>query len=385
MSGAEIPTKIIEDLRDALVEAISSFKAYDVPSVCEAIGLPGGDQEEAFRSKKIFVRKRLSFFNHEKLIEVGSAFSSSFTNYYVEEALNKINELGAPQITKITRKKLAKLVDQYGLSSSDHPVDVLKVIWPLEQMKSPFVQYDNLGAFFFQHAVRNDDLTPAQMLEQLDFFNVSTHRIGVLLEAIVSGELRASEDQNSVSSAINDVIELDGYRLISTGKVSGSQVFKFTQSKNQSPADTVILDRLERFDATHVAARWAAALDSKLSDPERAITLARTLVEDVCKLILHESGSDWQETDDLPILYKRTATVLKLAPDGHTEQIFKQILSGCASVVGALGALRNKLSDAHSIGPRRARPAPRHAELAVNLAGTLSTFLIATWENMKEK
>jgi hypothetical protein len=71
--------------------------------------------------------------------------------------------------------------------------------------------------------------------------------------------------------------------------------------------------------------------------------------------------------------------VLKLAPDDHTEQVFKQILGSCQSVVESLGALRNKLSDAHSPGPKRARPQARHAELAVNLAGAMSTFLVATW------
>jgi hypothetical protein len=38
------------------------------------------------------------------------------------------------------------------------------------------------------------------------------------------------------------------------------------------------------------------------------------------------------------------------------------------------------LGDAHSQGPMRAKPLPRHAELAVNLAGTMATFLVATWE-----
>jgi hypothetical protein len=80
------------------------------------------------------------------------------------------------------------------------------------------------------------------------------------------------------------------------------------------------------------------------------------------------------------ILAKRFAGVLKLAPDDHTEQVFKQILGSCQSVVESLGALRNTLSDAHSPGPKRARPQSRHAELAVNLAGAMATFLVATWE-----
>jgi hypothetical protein len=82
-------------------------------------------------------------------------------------------------------------------------------------------------------------------------------------------------------------------------------------------------------------------------------------------------------------LYRKLAKALKLAPDDHSEQVFKQILGSCQQVVEQLGALRNKLGDAHGGGPRRARPAARHAELAVNLAGSMATFLVATWEARK--
>jgi hypothetical protein len=54
--------------------------------------------------------------------------------------------------------------------------------------------------------------------------------------------------------------------------------------------------------------------------------------------------------------------MLKLAPDDHTEEVFKQILGSCQSIVASLGAIRNKLGDAHSQGPLRAKSSPRHAE-----------------------
>ena len=59
--------------------------------------------------------------------------------------------------------------------------------------------------------------------------------------------------------------------------------------------------------------------------------------------------------------------------------MFRQILGGVTAVVEGLGALRNRLSDAHGKGPKPARPSDRHAQLAVNLAGALATFLIETW------
>jgi hypothetical protein len=48
--------------------------------------------------------------------------------------------------------------------------------------------------------------------------------------------------------------------------------------------------------------------------------------------------------------------------------------------VEGLGAIRNKLSDAHGTGKNSFKPKERHAELAVNLAGTMSMFLIKTYQ-----
>jgi len=69
---------------------------------------------------------------------------------------------------------------------------------------------------------------------------------------------------------------------------------------------------------------------------------------------------------------------------GLFEQVFKQILGGCATAVNGLAGIRNKLSDAHGKGPHAARPSARHAELAVNLAGSMAAFLVSTWTARKQ-
>jgi hypothetical protein len=147
----------------------------------------------------------------------------------------------------------------------------------------------------------------------------------------------------------------------------------------RSPSDEVHSLSLAALQTDFLSQRWANALERRESDPEGAITLARTLLEDACKVIIVEFNSSFSEEDDLPKLYRKTSSLLNLAPDQHTEQIFKQILGSCQSIVESLGAVRNKLSDAHSAGPLRARPTARHAKLAVNLAGTMATFLAETF------
>jgi hypothetical protein len=124
---------------------------------------------------------------------------------------------------------------------------------------------------------------------------------------------------------------------------------------------------------------WNKALERRASDPEGAITAGRTLVESVCKLILDEASEPYSADADLPVLYSIVAKLLRLAPSQHTEKVFKQILGGCHSVVEGIGAVRNKLGDAHGQGRRPVKPAPRHVDLVVNLAGAMAAFLAATW------
>lgn len=149
------------------------------------------------------------------------------------------------------------------------------------------------------------------------------------------------------------------------------------------PSDAVISDTLSRLDLDQVQKNWQKSLDRRISDPEAAITAARTLLESTCKHILTDLGEDFQDEWDLSKLYKTVAKLLNLAPDQHTEQIFKQVLGGCQTVVEGLGAMRNKLSDAHGKAPRPVKPSSRHAQLSVNLAGAMATFLVETWQARK--
>ncbi len=141
--------------------------------------------------------------------------------------------------------------------------------------------------------------------------------------------------------------------------------------------DDSISIALGEFDSEHVQVAWAKALSRRETDPEGAITAARTLLESVCKHVLDDLGESYSESADLHKLYGKTAKALNLAPDQHNEEVFKKILGGCTSVVQGLGSLRNKLSDAHGKGRSRVKPAPRHAELAVNLSGSMASFLVA--------
>lgn len=167
-------------------------------------------------------------------------------------------------------------------------------------------------------------------------------------------------------------------RLISDSAFT--PLFDYLERKKQSPADKIVSDQLETFDSAGVHEVWEKALARRSDDPEGAITIARTLLETVCKHILDASELNYKDSEDLPKLYSIVAKQLNLAPDQHSEVAIKAILGGAMTMVNGIGTLRNKLSDSHGRGGRPVKPSPRHASLAVNLAGALATFLVETFQ-----
>jgi Abortive infection C-terminus len=152
------------------------------------------------------------------------------------------------------------------------------------------------------------------------------------------------------------------------------------EGEDLAPGVAPITMTLEAFDPEHVHEIWQKALARRTNDPEGAITAARTLLETVCKYILDDARVAYADDTDLPKLWGLVAEELNLAPAQHQENVFKAILGNCQAVVNNLAAIRNRAGDAHGQGRRQVKPKARHAELAVNLAGTMASFLVTTWK-----
>ena len=376
-----IPPPMLKELRHQLASAISDTKAYEVPALCRRLNLADGTEQEAFASKYKYAQKRLAEIEFAEVLASATILLAEEDHFGLAEIVAKINELSGPSVTTLTRRRLIALFESSPLVTEIDEIEVLRSVWPIGRMPAPIQGAGHtLEDDIYRHAIRNSDLTQRELLEMLGLLTCSRKRLFKFLAAVTAPDAQSTERQLLLAKSIDELLRKDSYTLQQAGTTSGSPYYMVRIAPLGSPADAGISATLAAFDPTQVHARWTAALERRASEPEGAITLARTLLEDVCKWVLDQGGETWLELDDLPSLYRKLAKKLKVAPDDHTEQVFKQILGSCQSVVELLGALRNKLGDAHSSGPKRARPQSRHAELAVNLAGAMATFLVATWE-----
>ena len=374
---------MLKELRGLAASAISDTKAYDVPALCRRVGLADGSEQEAFASKYKYAQKRLSEIGAPRVLEIARALLLEGSHFALSELVAKIDEAGGEEVTTLTRRRLINLFDGRRLCTEIEDIELIRNVWPIASMPPHYPGYRSLEEDIIKHTIANDDWSKRDLLEALGCLSCSRAQLFRFLEALTAPDVQNPDEQRRLAKEINKLLVHDGYTLAIVGKISGCPKYAVRPAPKGAPSDQSISATLEAFDPTHVHLRWEQLMERRASDPEGAITLARTLLEDVCKWILEQAGEKWAEADDLPALYRKLSKKLKLAPDDHTEQVFKQILGSCQSVVESLGALRNKLSDAHSPGPKRARPQARHAELAVNLSGAMATFLIATWDARK--
>ncbi|WIE42083.1 MULTISPECIES: abortive infection family protein [Rhizobium/Agrobacterium group] len=319
----------------------------------------------------------------EDLLPLAKKLLQDVSSYRLSERVAKVEEHGQPNVTEITRRRLLSVFKARPLATEMEEVELIQRSWPLDEIPSPYGTSAGILEDIYQHTVRNYDWETDDLLIHLGFLTCSQSQLFRFLEEVTAPVVQAPEAQASLVAELNNHLQHDGFRLAMGGKVSGCPLYKIQQAILGSPADQGISAALHAFDPTDVHARWIAAVERRVDDPRGAITLARTLLEDVCKWILDEAEADHPDNADLPVLYRKLAEVLRLAPDDHTEQTFKQLLGSCQQIVELLGSLRSKLGDAHSPGPKKAKPQPRHAELAVNLSGTTATFLVETWRARK--
>lgn len=386
--NARLKPETAKNLRHLVASIISDEKAYNVPSVCLRYGLAQGTNEEAFSSKYKYVMRRVQSLPPEEVLNIARRLQDNEGRDELEEALAKIDEENNPKITPLTRRRIVSELNTVPLAGSLDNIDLLRKFWPIDTMNAPSFRLDEcyMADYLCRHFFINDDLENGKVLELLGIYECSQAKFFLFLESVLGPLTREPPEQAELAGRLNRHLAHDGFRFDEAGKMSGSPIYsvRYVGSAGATPADGEIAKTLHAFSPDEIAVRWQEALARRAADPRAAITLARTLLEDTCKWLLHEAKEPYKDEDELPSLYRKLAKLLKLAPDDHTEQVFKQILGSCQSIVESIGSIRNKLGDAHSQGPVRARPQARHAELAVNLAGTMATFLIATW-NVRQK
>jgi len=240
--------KLIGQLRGALANAIADYKAYDVPALCERLGLSAGDKDEAFSSKFRYASKRLQALRPDRVVDAARLFLEDNQNFELGELVAKIEEHGRTHVSDLTRRRIIALFEGKPLSTELDEVDFIRRVWPIATMPSPYeTDPGTLEDAIYQHTIRNDDWAQQELLQFLGLLSCSQQQFFRFLQEVADPITQSVERQAQLVNDINEHLKHDGFVLQVKRLMSGSPVYAVGQLQVGAPSDATISATLQAF------------------------------------------------------------------------------------------------------------------------------------------
>lgn len=268
-------------------------------------------------------------------------------------------------------------------------VEFLQRLYDLENLPSTDSRFKTASSDIWKHRVNNPDDWP-------DDWIFSDHRFGLVdgppevflrfLCEVVHPLVRP--DRNDclyLVNAINDRIQLHGWKLVEDEPLAGRPRFVARQTKlsvgrSVTRARTVA-DALDAGWMQKEIERLERAVES---DPALAIGTAKELVETCCKTILTKLDIKFGKGADINDLTKLLTKALMLVPEGIPNEAkgvenIRLILRNLSALPSYLTELRGLYGTGHGRDGKHRGLEPRHARLAVGAAVVFIDFVTETF------
>lgn len=221
--------QLIEGIAEALWAGVS---APQLPAICVAFGLSGGEEGEAYSSKRAYVRKRITGWSKEQLIALARRVEETYPSEALQLLIEEFEPATSLQVSSITRQHLLR--DLAGLGPLEGKLDLLDFLarlWKLDSAAPADRDFrcSTVKDLIFQHMVRNDDYSYSEMLDLLGVPGMSHKRFIEFLEWTVHPLVRVDDEQDRYVEAINSHLRQDGLALTAGETVSGYPVFRVSQ------------------------------------------------------------------------------------------------------------------------------------------------------------
>jgi hypothetical protein len=186
--------------------------------------------------------------------------------------------------------------------------------------------------------------------------------------------LRALSAPNTVETLLTNINTKLEQELSSTS--AGIQTLSATVNLPLRGLDAGLIEAARKLDFGAVIQQWHDAQSALGVDPPDATTRASSLIETLCKHILHTKGKTLPASETIQGLYGAASRSLSISPEQQRSSDMRAIAGGINTLVIGIGALRTHSGTAHGRGPSNTPITFSQARLAVNAAGVVATFLM---------
>lgn len=390
--------KNISEIKSDIVEALYNYSAYELPTVCESIGLESGTAKDAFSSKRKYVAERLYNLDRKAILVIIKNLKEKLgiDLYPIKNYTYKLSN--------VTKRDIIDVLVN-GVECDDFFItETIKITWHGLIDEWDFVEsicdvnkitpLAGCGTFkneYIRHRVNNDDFDNDWFFKdkRFPFQTGSDKDILNIICKIFHPEVRnEKENWKFILSKINELINCDGFEIYKTGQISSRDIFGFRRLSNNSGLSNGFSEEIkDKLSSEYVNSQIQFMMDNIEDNPYIAIGKAKELLETILKTILNDQNKSYTKDAKLTALDKEVRKMLNLSAENNNSTIpgVKQILGGLSSITAGLGELRNAFGDGHGRQLSFKSLPPRYAKLAVGSVNTYILFLLETYEIYKTK
>lgn len=224
----------LDALRDRIAEAVAAHvKAQHVPAACARLGIQTmvekDDSDEAFRSKRSYVKRRIVELKRAELLRIGEKVVAEYGAPELAETLSEMTTHSLHRVSPLVRRDVLKVLNQASPLFGELPlIDTLCEVFGENQIRSPgfeFLGRTGLEENIHQHCIRNDDWTNEELLTHCGAMSCSQTRFFSLLEKILDPMARRDVEQKDLAEALTQALKRDGFVVHQVAARSGYPIF----------------------------------------------------------------------------------------------------------------------------------------------------------------
>lgn len=208
-------------LAQSVAELLATMNTHaTMDEACKEVGIAGGAPEVG--SKRERGEAAVAGLTGKRLAAVAVKVAIRYGKFDLEEAALIELEADAPPISEITRRDIARLLNDVRISGDQLLLEFLARIWPPALLDTEW----GYGREIDRHMLRNDDWTTEDLFEHLGAFRCSLRRFTGLIDAALDPVVRRGDEQERLRQGIDALLQRDGYRIEEAGRVSGHPKYR---------------------------------------------------------------------------------------------------------------------------------------------------------------
>lgn len=235
MQGVQVTPALIplDTLREQIAQAIATAKAYDVPAVCVRLGIQqivaDGDAQEAFGSKRMYVRRRILSWDEADLLALAARVLREYASEDLENTVSEMTVHAEHRVSALVRCDVLKALNPLETLFGEMPlIDCLSEVFGtsvIQDDPAGLLGRNGLHGQIIQHCLRNDDWSHEELLKKCGALTCSQTRFFALLTKLLHPMTRRDAEQGELASAIDAALSRDGFTVRQTGMESGYAIY----------------------------------------------------------------------------------------------------------------------------------------------------------------